>query len=132
MKFFIMDAEEIENAFSGRKLIDRNSEFFNFEELACSMARLQEVYQLNIIPSLMIYILDHKDSIPIINYAEMVVFRLMPQPKGWANLIDHMNRDEISATLKWLKEVKNCSFVVYCADELLMATDFFEECYGSN
>lgn len=122
-----MKSEEIEGAFSGRKLMDRNAEYFNFEELACSVASLREEDQLNIIPSLMMYILDRKHNIRILNYSEMVIFRLMPQPPGWENLIDHMNNDEVAATLKWLKNIKNCSVVGYCNDELLAATKFFEE-----
>lgn len=122
-----MNSSEIKNAFLRRELINSESADFNLEELACSLSLLRESDQLNIIPSLMIYILGNKFHIYGLNYAEMLVFRLMPQPSGWGNLIDHMDEGEISATLKWLEEIGDYSFVENCQDELRLTIQFFRE-----
>ena len=121
----IMKPGEIEEAFRERNVIDCNAQSFDFEDLACSVVALRDKDMLNLIPSLMIYVLENKQNKCAINYAEMIVFCLMPQPEGWSNIIESMNLNEISATLKWLKDIKDCSFVENCADELQLATDLF-------
>ena len=120
-----MKAEEIETAFSER-VINRGVETCHFEDLACSMASLKEVDKLNILPSLMIYVLEKNDNRRALNYAEMIIFCLMPQSVGWEDLIDTMNRKEVLATLEWLMEIKNYSFVENCSEELLQALNLFE------
>jgi len=122
---FIMKPREIEEAFRKRNVLDHNAKSFDFEDLACSVVSLRDKDMLNLIPSLMIYVLENKQNKCAINYAEMIVFCLMPQPEGWSNIIESMDLDEISATLKWLNDIKDYSFVENCADELQLATDLF-------
>ena len=122
-----MKAVEIEKAFSKRKLVDWNSNSFNFENLACTVTSLRETDMLNIIPSLMVYILEKRNEQNAIEYAEMVVFSLMPRQTGWENLVDYMNSEEVSATLKWLGHISDYAFVENCFEELQLATKLFEE-----
>lgn len=120
-----MNSEEIEKAFCKRELLDQNDQAFNFEDLACSVVSLRDQDMLNYIPSLMIHVLNNKQNKRAINYAEMIVFCLMPQPKGWSNIIDSMDIAEVSVTLKWLLDIKDCSFVENCTEELQLAIDLF-------
>ena len=121
-----MKTQEIEEAFSGRKILDGNNKSFDFEDLACSVVTFREIDQLNIIPSLMIHVLKNKNTNRSLNYAEMIIFRLMPQSAGWKNLIDFMDKNEITATLRWLKHIKDYSFVENCTDELRLAVELYE------
>jgi hypothetical protein len=120
-----MNSEEIKKAFFKRELLDQNDQTFNFEDLACSVVSLRDQDMLNYIPSLMIHVLKNKQNKRAINYAEMIVFCLMPQPKGWSNIIDSMDIAEVSVTLKWLLDIKDCSFVENCTEELQLAIDLF-------
>lgn len=120
-----MNSSEIKLAFHKRKLLDQNDSDFNFEELSCVLVSLREQDMLNYLPSLMIYVLENKQSRSATNYAEMIIFCLMPQPEGWSSIIDSMDLPEVSATLKWLLNIKDCPFVENCTDELRLTTDLF-------
>lgn len=122
-----MKAAEIVKAFSRRKIINWKAESFNFEDLACTVTSLREEDMLNIIPALMIFILEKGGESSEIRFAEMVVFSLMPRPTGWSNLIDHMNRKEISATLEWLRYIRGYNFIENCDEELQLATELFND-----
>jgi len=121
----IMNSLEIKEAFHKRELLDQNAEYFNFEEISCSVVSLREKDMLNYMPSLMIYVLENKENSSATNYAEMIVFCLMPQPEGWSSIIDSMDIAEVSVTLKWLLDIKDCSFVENCTDELQLVTELF-------
>lgn len=122
-----MKSLDVINAFSEREILDREISSSEFEDMACSLARLIERDQLNLLPLLMIYILKHQDDGRATNYGEMIVFCLMPQPDGWKNLIDDMSVAEVDATLKWLICAKNFPFSVNCMDELRLAIELFNE-----
>jgi hypothetical protein len=127
-----MKAEDIVSAFSEREVLDRVICASEFEDMACSIARLRESDQLKLLPLLMAYVLDHQNDGWKTNYGEMIVFCLMPQPAGWANLIDEMNALEIKATLKWLVSCNDFPFAVNCMDELRLAIEWFSERDGNH
>lgn len=114
------------NAFSERKIIDRKLSMSEFEDMACSLARLIESDQLKLLPILMAYVLRNNQDGVATNFAEMVVFRLMPQPNGWVNLIERMNKREVEATLEWLVSCEKFPFVENCKDELRLAIELFD------
>jgi len=120
-----MEVDEIKMAFSERDVI--GVECFDFQDLACSIPILRDIDKLNIIPALMMYILDNGRSKQMIENAEMVIFNLMPQPRGWSDLIDSMSKGEISATLKWLVDVKDYFFVENCVNEFNLAMELFKD-----
>ena len=126
-----MKAEVIFDAFSQRKVLDREISSSEFEDMACDLARLRDCDQLKLLPVLMTYVLRHHNDERKINYAEMVVFRLMPQSPGWENLIDEMNKIEINATLEWLVSCKDFPFVTNCKEELGLAIELFNKRSGS-
>jgi hypothetical protein len=121
-----MNSDSIRNAFSKRQIIKIPSSIHEFNDMACCLPRLQDIDQLNLLPSLMIAILDNPNLDGISNNCDMLVYRLMPQEKGWSNLIDEMNIDEIEITYKWLEYVRNYQFSNYCLNEFNQAIDFFK------
>lgn len=117
---------DVINAFSEREVIDRELRTCEFEDVACSLATLRESDQLKLLPILMAYVLRNHQNGAATNYGEMVVFRLMPQPDGWANLTESMSQQEVQATREWLIFCKNLPFAENCKDELLLTIKFFE------
>lgn len=127
-----MKGEEVIFAFSERKVLDRAISASEFEEMACSIARLRESDQLKLLPLLMVYVLQHQNDGWKTNYGEMIVFCLIPQPDGWGNLIDEMSDQEIKATLEWLVSCNDFPFAVNCTDELRLAIELFSERAGNH
>jgi hypothetical protein len=121
---------DVINAFSGRGVSDKELSSSEFEDMACSLARLRESDQLELLPILMAYVLrHHKDGVAT-NFGEMIVFRLMPQPNGWVNLIEKMSKREVECTLEWLVSCKSFPFTENCKDELYLAIDLFDQSIG--
>lgn len=118
--------DNIRDAFSSRKVIELPESDAAFEELACSLVSLRDCDQLNVLPALMISLLEDEHLGSLSNYADMIIATLVPQPKGWSDLIDSMNPCEVSAVLEWLKFVKKYPFAEACSDELERAINFFE------
>lgn len=118
--------EDIKDAFSSRNVIDLSESDAAFVELACSLVSLRDCDQLNVLPALMISLLEDESLGSVGNYADMIIATLVPQPKGWSNLIDSMIPCEVSAVLEWLKFVKRYPFAETCSNELERATDFYE------
>lgn len=128
----VMKAKEVISAFSNRKVVQRAISASEFDDMACSIARLRDIDQLKLLPLLMAYVLQHQNDSWRTNYGDMLVYRFMPQPDGWGNLIDEMSDQEIKATLEWLVSCNNFPFAVNCTDELRLAIELFSERAGNH
>jgi hypothetical protein len=122
-----MDAIKIIDAFYERGSSDREITALEFGNMATSLAQLSESYQIRQLPVLMAYVIRHGNNMRKTHFGDMVVYRLMPQPEGWKNLIDEMNAAEVDVTLEWLLTCKEFPFAVNCSDELRLAIELFNE-----
>lgn len=115
----------IRQAFSNRKIIGSLKCADDFSNLARSFVALRDSDQLNVIPALMISVLENEDLRSVNHQADMIIYSLMPQPEGWSSLIDSMNKDEVNITLEWLGYVERFPFAELCSDELRIVTELF-------
>lgn len=122
-----MTPELIEAAFAGRKFVLAPKSEADFEEMACSLSKLNNTDQLNVLPALMIALIAGDLREDSKGFGDMIIYALMPQPDGWRNLIEDMNMNEIKCVAEWLGYVSNHKFSKVCANELRSAYTLFKE-----
>lgn len=136
--------ESVRKIFTGRKLVEPPVSATAFRELACTIVRYEEVFQLNILPTVMSAVMRHPE-LREIGFADMIILALHDGVgRGYQEdvVLQRFKQDtvlKLKALVKpaeleffrnWIRGIEGMAFAELCGREYARVREIWLDWHG--